>query len=228
MVQTSCLVPLNETCSPQTILILPLCYCPMCPIQWDRVQLNWTWFSKSVCQSYHTPTNGAHGPHSHDTLVFFSSGVESRHRFVFWQGSHFRTIFLSPCPCPTPTGAEVPIARGYNKTQKSGPSRGDSGPSGDCVGPTRRSPKGDSGLTARGDSDPPGATRGADSRPTRCTPGPLAGPTRCTPGPLARPSGTLTCGESPSPGPTRRCHSPTRRPTRPRATTVRAATVLCG
>jgi hypothetical protein len=25
-------------------LILPLCYCPMCPIQWDRVQLNWTWF----------------------------------------------------------------------------------------------------------------------------------------------------------------------------------------
>jgi len=40
MVQTSCLVPLNETCSPQTILILPLCYCPMCPIQWDRVQLN--------------------------------------------------------------------------------------------------------------------------------------------------------------------------------------------
>ena len=61
----------------------------------------------------------------------------------------------------------------------------------------------------RGDSDPPGATRGADWR----TPGP----------PLARPSGTLTCGESPSPGPTRRCHSPTRRPTRPRATTVRAA-----
>ena len=38
------LVPLNETCSPQTILILPICYCPMCPIQWDRVQLNWTWF----------------------------------------------------------------------------------------------------------------------------------------------------------------------------------------
>ena len=37
------LVPLNETCSPQTILILPICYCPMCPIQWDRVQLNWTW-----------------------------------------------------------------------------------------------------------------------------------------------------------------------------------------
>ena len=44
MVQSGCLVPLNETCSPQTILILPLCYCPMCPIQWDRVQLNWTWF----------------------------------------------------------------------------------------------------------------------------------------------------------------------------------------
>ena len=44
MVQTSCLVPLNETCSPQTILILPICYCPMCPILWDRVQLNWTWF----------------------------------------------------------------------------------------------------------------------------------------------------------------------------------------
>jgi hypothetical protein len=27
-----------------SFLILPLCYCPMCPIQWDRVQLNWTWF----------------------------------------------------------------------------------------------------------------------------------------------------------------------------------------
>ena len=33
--------------------------------------------------------------HTH-TLVFFSSGVESRHRFVFWQGSHFRMIFLLP------------------------------------------------------------------------------------------------------------------------------------
>ena len=42
MVQLGCLVPLNETCNPQTILILPLCYCPMCPIQWDRVQfMNW-------------------------------------------------------------------------------------------------------------------------------------------------------------------------------------------
>ena len=88
------------------------------------------------------------------------------------------------------------------------PSRGGLalGRSGDFVGPTRRSPKGDSGRH-RGDSDPPGPTRGADSAHA--------------PGPLARPSGTLTCGESPSasPGPTRRAatrpmHSrPARRPT---------------
>ena len=47
------LVPLNETCSPQTILILPICYCPMCPIQWDRVQLNWTWFFSRWVASSH-------------------------------------------------------------------------------------------------------------------------------------------------------------------------------
>jgi hypothetical protein len=37
-----------RTCSPQIILILPLCYCPICPIKWDRVQLNWTWFFSRI------------------------------------------------------------------------------------------------------------------------------------------------------------------------------------
>ena len=44
MVQTGCLVPLNETCSPQIILIQPLCYCPIAsnsvgqgPIELDMV-----------------------------------------------------------------------------------------------------------------------------------------------------------------------------------------------
>ena len=52
--------------------------------------------SQSVSQSVITtllPTE--HMVHTH-TLVFFSSGVESRHLFVFWQGSHFRMIFLLP------------------------------------------------------------------------------------------------------------------------------------
>ena len=45
MVQTGCLVHLDETCSLQTILILTLYYCPIVSNSVGQGQLNWTWFS---------------------------------------------------------------------------------------------------------------------------------------------------------------------------------------
>ena len=44
---------------------------------------------------YHTPTNGAHGPHSHSGL-FSAAWYHSIFLSSLWQGSHFRMMFFLP------------------------------------------------------------------------------------------------------------------------------------
>ena len=61
----------------------------------------WQFFGRAAVEDdddvshYHTPTNGAHGPHSHSGL-FSAAWYHSIFLSSLWQGSHFRMMFFLP------------------------------------------------------------------------------------------------------------------------------------